>query len=571
MSLVYFAILIGVLIFVHEFGHFIFAKAFDVKVVRFSIGFGPRIVGFTKGETEYVICWLPLGGYVQMYGHNFESMENVAEEDKDRALMGKPVWQRSLITLAGPVFNFILPIFIFFFVGLGTATTSPAVVGNVYPETPAAAAGLQPGDEIVSVDGNETSYFRDVVDYVSDIYDREITLTIERDGETKKIRVTPEKKTSTDFLGLNTRTYGMLGIHLGTPGGTIAIDDPTGAGAESGLRHFDHIVAIDGETVEKYSEIQSIIRDSGGEPLELLVLRRYPIDVSYAQFFRQGVETVTVRPGKTNGHYSLGIDTSEMYITEVDSKSPAAKAGLKSGDELISLDGRQYGNWRMMNERINNDIYAEILDQRNNGDDVDIQKTFELTYERGNETRTTTLKPAVIKYTGESSQKRYRIYIGWGHFSDRVMPDDINVPLTDRFTHGVEQGIEQTWRVTEITATGLLRLLQGRISFKTVGGPIMIGELAAQAGRAGLEFFLQMMALISINLGIINLLPIPVLDGGHLMFYAIEAVRRRPLSFRTRQIATYIGFAIIVFLMLMAFKNDIERNWQDFVQWLNSW
>ena len=153
MSLIYFAILIGVLIFVHEFGHFVFAKAFDVKVVRFSIGIGPKIVGFTRGETEYVVCWLPLGGYVQMAGHNFESMEDIDEQEKDRALMGKPVWQRSLITFAGPLFNFILPVFIFFFVGLGLAKAPPSVVGNVYPETPAAEAGLQPGDRIGAIDG----------------------------------------------------------------------------------------------------------------------------------------------------------------------------------------------------------------------------------------------------------------------------------------------------------------------------------------------------------------------------------------------------------------------------------
>ena len=571
MSFVYFAILIGVLIFVHEFGHFLFAKLFGVKVLRFSIGFGPRIVRFEYGETEYVVCWLPLGGYVQMYGHTFESMDRVDDEDRDRALMGKPVWQRSLITFAGPLFNFILPAVIFFSAGLGTTKSPPSVVGSVYPETPAAEAGLEPGDRIVAIDGESVSHFRQVVGTVSEAYNQQLTLTVERSGERKKLQVTPEKKSSTDFLGLNDRTRGMLGIHLGTPGTTIAIDDPAGPAAESGLQNFDRVMAVDGERVRKFHELQSRIQNSDGQPTEVLVLRRHPIDVGYAQFFRQEAETVTVEPERQNGEYALGLDTSEMYITQVDSESPAADAGLQGGDEILSVDRRRYGNWRMMVQSIEGPIKEKIRKQRAAGEEADADLTFDITYERGGETHTTTLSPEVIKYSGQRSQEGYRIYTGWGNFSDRVMPDDISVPFGQRLAFAARDGVEKTWQFTEMTATALLRLVQGRISLDTLGGPIMIGELAAQAGRAGAEQFFRMMALISINLGLINLAPIPVLDGGHLMFYAIEAVRRRPLSYRTRQIATYIGFAIVVFLMLLAFKNDIQYNWQSFVEWLEAW
>ncbi|MFB6350739.1 MAG: site-2 protease family protein, partial [Bradymonadaceae bacterium] len=235
----------------------------------------------------------------------------------------------------------------------------------------------------------------------------------------------------------------------------------------------------------------------------------------------------------------------------------------KGGDEILALEGRKYGNWRLLNKQIKSAIYKEILKQREQGkDEIDVQKSFELTYERGDEVHTTTITPEVINYTGERDQPGYRIYL---------MPDDVSVPLGERISWGFTSSLEQTWQFTEMTAMAFVRLAQGRISSKTLGGPIMIGNLAAEAGRAGLAYFLKMMALISINLGLINLLPIPVLDGGHLMFYAIEAVRRKPLSYRTRQIATYIGFAIVVFLMLLAFKNDIEANWGHFVEWLNSW
>jgi regulator of sigma E protease len=570
MSLVYFVVLIGVLIFVHEFGHFIFAKAFDVKVLRFSIGFGPRLIGFEYGETEYVVCALPLGGYVQMYGHTFESMENIDDEDSERALMGKPVWQRSLIALAGPAFNILLPLVIYFGATAMMTTAPPAIVGQVLPDTPAADAGLKAGDEIVSIEDRPIRYWHELTDVVKGAYNETITVTVRRDDTTETLKVTPEKQTRTDFLGLNKRTYGRLGIHRGTQGSTIAIDQPDGPAARSGLRHFDRVVAIEGESVDKFTEIQRRIRNSEGKPLEFLVLHRNRLDVSYAQFFSQEADTITVEPVRDDGSYTIGIDRAEMYVTEVDDGSPAAEAGLKAGDEVLSLNDRDYTNWDMMTSRIRNDIHQRILEQSQSDESVDVDISYELAYERGTETRTTTLTPNVIEYTGKAQQASYRIYTGWGHFSDLVMPDQVSFPLVPRLAYAAERSVQQTYEIGQTIVMGFVRMAQGRVSLDTVGGPIMIGELAAKAGRAGFGYFLHMMALISINLAILNLLPIPVLDGGHLMFYAIEAVRRRPLSFRTRQILTYIGFAIVVFLMILAFKNDIQRNWGDFVLWLES-
>lgn len=571
MSLIYILVLLGGLIFIHELGHFLFAKLFDVKVLRFSIGMGPKVVGYTWGETEYVICALPLGGYVQMMGHSFESLEDMDEQERERALMGKPIWQRSLVTLAGPLFNMLLPVAIYFFVTLGQGTTPPSQIGQVMPETPAAEAGLMPGDRIVSIDGTQVNYWYQITDLVRDAYDRTLSVVVRRDGQTKTVRVSPEKKTQTDFLGLNRRTYGMLGIHLGTQGPTVALDDRDGPAARAGLQHFDRIAAVDGQAVSTFHAIRDAVRDSGGKPLELLVLHRYPIEVSYAQFFGQRADTITVAPSRENGEWTLGLDWAEMYITEVDEGSPAAKAGLRRGDEILSVDERAYSNWSMMTGSIQNAISKELLERNQSGSDEPVEPSFSLTYERDGSVHETTLRPDVIKYTGESKQEQYRVYNGWGHMSDMVMPDSIAHPLGDRLIYAAERGVGQTWRATEMMVTGFLRILQGRVSLNTLGGPIMIGELAAQAGRAGLEYFLQMMALISINLAIFNLLPIPILDGGHLMFYAIEAVRRRPLSFRTRQILTYIGLALIIMLMLLAFKNDIQRNWQDMVDWLQGW
>ncbi len=570
MSLIYFTVLIGVLIFVHEFGHFIFAKAFDVKVLRFSIGFGPRLLGFTYGETEYVVCVLPLGGYVQMHGHTFESMEDIDDADRERALMAQPVWQRSLIALAGPAFNILLPLVIYFGATLMMAKAPPAVVGQVLPDTPAAEAGLKAGDEIVDIEGEPIRYWHEMTEIVKGAYGETLQVKVRRGDTTETLQIEPEKKTSTDFMGLNKETYGRLGIHRGTQGSTIALDQPGGPAAQAGLRHFDRVVAIDGTSIDTFTDIQRRIRNSGGEPLEFLVLHRNRLDASYGQLFSQEADTITVQPVQRDGEYTLGFERAEMFVTEVDDDSPAAQAGLQAGDEVLSLDGRRYTNWSMMTDRIRNDIHQRILEQNQNGEDVDVDISYELAYERGDEQHTTTISPQVVEYTGKAQQSSYRIYTGWGHFSDLVMPDRVDFPLIPRIGYAAERSVEQTYEIGQTIAMGFVRMAQGRVSLDTVGGPIMIGELAAKAGRAGFGYFMHMMALISINLAILNLLPIPVLDGGHLMFYAIEAIRRRPLSFRTRQILTYIGFAIVVFLMLLAFKNDIQRNWGDFVQWLES-
>ncbi|QDG49886.1 RIP metalloprotease RseP [Persicimonas caeni] len=570
MSFVYFIILIGVLIFVHELGHFIFAKLFDVKVLRFSIGMGPTLVSYTKGETEYVICALPLGGYVRMLGYELGEVEEIADEDRDRALMMKPIWQRSLIALAGPVFNLILPVVIYFVATMAQGTAPPAVIGEVFAETPAAEVGLQPGDKVVAIDGEEVTYWHELSETIGESYGREIDVTFIRDGERHEVRVEPETKRTTDFMGLREQTYGMLGIHLQPHGTTVGISNPDSPAAKAGLKTFDKIEAVDGEHVERFDEVESKVRQSGGEPLDMVVLHRVPVDPGYARFYAQQVDEITASATKTDDGYELGLEPAEMFVAKVEEDSPAAKAGLQTGDKLVALDGREHSNWSLLNRKITNDVNEKIVELQEEGvEDIEVEPEYELSYERDGETVTTTLAPEVTKFKGQGNQERYRVYIGWGHISERVAAPEVAFPFFPRMAYAAEVSVEQTWEFCEMIVMGFVRMAQGRVSLDNLGGPIMIGELAAEAGKAGWQPFLQMMALISINLGIINLLPIPVLDGGHLLLYALEAVKRGPLSYRTRQIAAYIGIAMIVFLMVLAFKNDIERNWEDIAEWIN--
>jgi len=182
MTFVYFILFIGPLIFVHELGHFLFAKLFDVKVLKFSLGFGPRAVGFHKGETEYVVAWFPLGGYVKMLGE--DPNDEIKPDDQGRAFNQKPLWQRYIIVLAGPAFNLIFPIIIYFFFFAGQDSLAPAVVGRVIIGRPAAEAELRPGDRILAIDGTEVRYWDTMKDLIADRAGEPIRFTIERAAHT---------------------------------------------------------------------------------------------------------------------------------------------------------------------------------------------------------------------------------------------------------------------------------------------------------------------------------------------------------------------------------------------------
>lgn len=564
MSILYFIVMVGALVFFHELGHFLVAKAFDVKVIRFSIGFGPQLIGFTRGETEYVICALPLGGYVQMLGGDFSDLEELEPEDRGRALMQKPIWQRSLVILAGPVFNIILPIVIYFLFTLFQSTASPALVGEVFDETPAARAGLRSGDRIVAIDGEPVRYWHELLDGVSGAYDKALTVSYERDGQRKDVALTPEKKTSTDLLGLNVRTYGMIGVHLGAYGPTLAITDADGPAAAAGLAHFDRVVTVNGAPVKRYDEVEALVRASKGAPLKLVVLRRAPVEIDYGVLYQQRVVEATLTPRAVGEGWDIGADRAEMVISRVEPGSPAEQAGLRVGDQITRLGDKPGTSWSLMTNQLHNKL-NELLLGRKPGDETPITLAFPVEYLRDGQPGKATLTPRITKFADQSKQPTYKLYIGWAHMQDTIMPDEVAFPLGDRLAWAGPFSVEQTWSYGRIMVMGLVRMIEGRVSTTSLGGPILIGELAAKAGEAGLQPFLQMMALISINLAVFNMVPIPVLDGGQLLLFALEAIKRGPLSFRTRQIAMYIGFVMIVLVLLLAFKNDIERSWEKFV------
>lgn len=341
-------VLLGILIFVHELGHFIFAKLMNVKVLKFSLGFGPKILGKKIGETEYVISAVPLGGYVKMLGE--ERGDEISEDERTRSYNSQSVWKRLAIVISGPVFNIIFAAILFMFMYLSGVPTLLPEVGEVLPDSPAARAGLVKGDDITEINGKSIRHWEEMTEIIYKSPGIKLNFKVMRGAGIIDLAITPEKKVTPNIFG-EKKEVGLIGIK---PSGKVSIEKQTPAGA-------------------------------------------------------------------------------------------------------------------------------------------------------------------------------------------------------------VVQGIIKTWELSVLTLVSIVKLIQRIIPVETIGGPILIFQMAGQQAAQGPLSFFTFMAVISINLGILNLLPIPILDGGHILFLGIEAVRRKPLSDKAIMIAQKVGLAMIIFLMVFAFYNDIMR------------
>lgn len=341
-------VVLGLLIFVHELGHFLFAKLFGVGVEKFSLGFGPKLVGRQFGETEYLISAFPLGGYVKMIGENPDA--ELTADEVGRSFMGKHPLQRMVIVAAGPVFNLLFAALLFiviYMIGVPAATTR---IGEVVAGKPAAAAGVKPGDVIT---------------------------------------------------------------------------------------------AVNGRTVSRWDEFAGMIADSKGAPLEIAVKR--------------GGESLLFK------------------------MTPETRAGKNLFGEKISFP--------------------------------------------------------VIGVVAAAEM-----------VTDRYPPSE-----------AVVRGCQQTWKVIKLTVLSIVKMIERVVPLDSVGGPIMIAKMAGEQAAAGGVSFLAFMALLSINLGVLNLLPVPILDGGHLFFYSWELIFRKPVSMKARELAQQVGLVLLLCLMALAFYNDIVR------------
>ena len=430
-NVIWWLVLIGVMILIHELGHFWAARYFDVKVETFSFGFGPRLFGFRRGETEYKISLLLLGGYVKMTGEQ-PSDENISDP---RSFLAKPRWQRAIIAFAGPFMNMLLA------VGLLTGLymvkyqkiadeDMQAVIGHVAPDSPAAKAGLQDGDRIVKLDGKSNPTWDDV--------------------------------------GLKTYTSAYQPLYL-----TM----------ERQGKRFDTVV--------------------------------------------------TPVPNERTGGYAGWDERGEVQFAAIEPGYPAEKAGLKKGDLLVSVDGQPIHSVSKFQELT-----------RNSGG-----KPLQIEIQRNGQKQVIPVKPVYAKLDGPS---RWMIGVG---------PQQKLKLITTRlsFPEALNESLHENGKNALLFGQVVRGIVERRMSPKNIAGPIGIAQISGEAAREGPSTFVMLMAMLSLQLAIVNLLPIPILDGATILMLFVEMIMQRDLSLSVKDAVLKVGFVFIMLLFAFIIYNDISR------------
>jgi regulator of sigma E protease len=441
-----FVVALGVLIVFHELGHYLVARLFGVKVLRFSIGFGRALWRFRRGRdrTEWVIAALPLGGYVKMLD---EREGPVAPDEAHRAFNRQGVWRRIAIVAAGPVANFLLAIAFYWMLFVGGVQEAKPIVGAPEPGTPAAAAGIVRGETILKINGEPMASWQQV-------RWRLLQLAVEKQSARLEVIDAGQRLTwrsldlsAFDLEGFDSDPLGRLGLRLDRPDVAPVVGRlvPGGIAEQGGMRAGDRIVSIDGRGVRVWEEVVTAVRR---------------------------------RPGVT------------------------AQFGIQRGGERLDLS----------------------------------------------------LRPEAFQENGRT--------IGRIGAAPQIDPGAMKNLLTVvRYGPAAALGmaIERTWETSVFSLKMLGKMVVGEVSWKNLSGPVTIADYAGQSAQLGIGAYVAFLALISISLGVLNLLPIPLLDGGHLLYYAIEIFKGSPVSERVMELGQRLGLTLLLFLMAFAIYNDFNR------------
>jgi regulator of sigma E protease len=433
-NLLAFIVAISVLVAIHEYGHYIVGRWMGMKVLRFSIGFGKPIWSWVRGadKTEYCISAIPLGGYVRFLD---EREGPVAPEDEGRAFNHRPIPARIAVLLAGPLFNFMFAIFAYWLISMDGVPALRPAIGEVVPQSYAAEAGLETGDQIVAVGGTETSSWQRALMAMFDnmVSDGRIPMTLEDLKGRQREAVIQIGADSTRLTepGL---LFDGIGFRPGSP--PVVLDDPieNEAAAAAGMRKGDRVVSVDRQPILGFGDLVNAVTERPGERVEIGAIREGRVE-----------------------RFSVVIGTREVE--------------------------------------------------------------------------------------GNTS----------GFLGVRAMLDELG-PV-----EAIPNAFQETWTQTMFTLRMLGRMVTGDVSIKNISGPINIAQFAGESAQRGLRYFLGFLAMISISLGVLNLLPVPVLDGGQIVYQTVELIKGSPLSERSQIVGQQFGILALIVLMSFAFYNDIAR------------
>lgn len=540
-NVVRFLALIGALVFVHELGHFVWAKAYGIKVLKFSLGFGPRIFGIRYGETDYCVGLVPFGGFVKMLGE--DPSDEIPHEDLPRAFHAQSLRRRFAVVLAGPMMSLLFPVLLYFVALLGRSDLTAPVIGTVAAGYPAAGL-LLPGDRVTAVDEREVRSFEDIREAIAHAPRRTLRFDVDRGGQPVVVRVTPEAVTTERPFDERVTT-GFIGIAPGFPLPVVGVKAYTPA-YTAGLRTFDVVTMYRGAPIRRWSDLEAALTRSRGSTVPLAFLRPRAIEGALGglidiEVFDPGLAQIAPEPGTGEMTTRTGIEASDLYLSDVAPDSPEALMGLRRGARVLMLDNVAPPSW----ERFIASLTAGPARLR----------TLHFSLDHREAVGGFSLRPVVL--TDEFGERTVQLRTGLAHWRPIVADPLIANPHPVRYA--ISGALSETAEALRFLSIGIVRMLQGRVPVASVGGPIAIYDASRSVAVDGVWGFFRLMALISLNLGLLNLLPVPTLDGGHLLFFAMEAVMRRPVPLRVRQVASVLGLLLVVAVMLLAFRNDLER------------
>lgn len=549
VGILFIILMIGGVILVHELGHYLVARWMGIHVVEFSIGFGPRLFVF-KGKkrhphlppTEYAIALLPFGGFVKMLG--VDPGEEVPREAEDVAFGKKPVWRRFLVMVAGPAFNLALPIVLFFAVALTVSRTESNVVADVQQGYPAEAAGIRSGDRIVAIDGEEIGYWWQIQAALHPRFDQPTKVAwIDVNGARHEAEITPRREERVIVPNVITKSVGIIGLAQDFALPLVGVE-PGSPAAQAGITSWDRIIELDGEPMTRVKAMLAKLAAANDRPVTVRYLHYDPAVARPLGVDRGSLREATLPPVPAGADPHRGLMPSDCVVWQVVPGSPAAELGLRQGDQIVSFDKHTCDSWRFA---------GAYLDSKKGKEAVSL----------------------VVRRDGKALAPMQLAHkkMPWPHELDKTAQEwihgivvqveyqrlekiDNDARFAYAFHHtgkGFSDSITQTLSMLGGLFTGKVEMKDG------LGGPVAIAQLASKAGEEGWDRFFALMGAISISIGLVNLLPIPILDGGQILFLALEGIRRRPVSMRTRMIAIYASLAFIVILMILVIRNDVAR------------
>ena len=555
-----FLVLLAVLITVHELGHLLVAKACGVKVLTFSIGFGPRLVGFRIGDTDYRISILPLGGYVKMHGDDIS--QEVPPEEEKISFLTQPFWKKSAIAVAGPLANLLLPLPLFFLLTFGASTLPAPVVGTVLQGGPAAQAGIQSGDRILNIDGKDMRSFGDVAAVVTTRAGVPLSLTVERNGQTQNVTVVPQPSPAPEILDAD-RKVGRIGFMSSVAAPIVAVikDSPA---ARAGVRADERIVAVNGQAVASRQDVESALWRAGNASVLLTLQKkdeqkrdislqgednnsapaiaesRFAVtqqDRSQEKVSRRVADTRSVLMQNLGSPLSkLGLLWAEGRVREVQKDTAAAELDIDIADIVVAIDGESV-------------VFADQVESalRAAPDDVHVLGLRRL----DGSARVSVFRMAPAPERQWAGIKVLGIQLESA--MDAGPSVQVHIGVVEAAKRAVLRTVDTLFQVVH----GLLAFVTGKVGLAGLGGPVTMYKITNDVVVAGADGLLWWAAMLTVNLCVINLLPVPILDGGHLLIFLVEAIRRKRLSIQARIRATQAGLLFVVALMVVALSNDV--------------